>query len=121
MFSNFGRVLISIRPAVRTFSSVCYGREQTILYKRPIFGVMGEIMARASKQSPYMAPGINTGVTQVRWATRGGHRGNNLGNTYQPNTLRRKRRLGFLARMKSISGRKIVKNRKQKGRWFLTY
>ncbi|GMF07821.1 unnamed protein product [Ambrosiozyma monospora] len=55
--------------------------------------------------------------TQLRWGTRGG----NLGRTYQPNTLKRKRRLGFLARMKCKSGRNIVKARKAKGRWFLTH
>lgn len=54
---------------------------------------------------------------QQRFGTRGGNRGN----TYQPNTLKRKRRLGFLARMKSISGRQIVKRRFEKGRWFLTH
>lgn len=54
---------------------------------------------------------------QQRFGTRGGNRGN----TYQPNTLKRKRRLGFLARMKSISGRQIIKRRFEKGRWFLTH
>ncbi|TID29538.1 hypothetical protein CANINC_001812 [Pichia inconspicua] len=66
------------------------------------------------------APGMMTvsGLfVQQRFGTRGGNRGN----TYQPNTLKRKRRLGFLARMKSISGRQIVKRRFEKGRWFLTH
>jgi ribosomal protein L34 len=50
-----------------------------------------------------------------------GSRGGNRGDTYQPNTLKRKRRLGFLARMKSRTGRQIVKRRFEKGRWFLTH
>lgn len=54
---------------------------------------------------------------QQRFGSRGGSRGN----TYQPNTLKRKRRLGFLARMKSRTGRQIVKRRFEKGRWFLTH
>ncbi|GMM43432.1 putative mitochondrial 54S ribosomal protein [Pichia kluyveri] len=56
-------------------------------------------------------------LMQQRFGSRGGNRGN----TYQPNTLKRKRRLGFLARMKSRSGRNIVKRRFEKGRWFLTH
>lgn len=46
---------------------------------------------------------------------------NTRGNTYQPSTLKRKRKLGFLARIKSVSGRKILKRRTQKGRWYLTH
>ncbi len=121
MFLGLRRIAFSTKQAARMFSSVCYGREQAILYRRPIFGVTGRIMTGLNQKTSNITSGINIGITQVRWATRGGHRGNNLGNTYQPNTLKRKRRLGFLARMKSISGRKIIKNRKQKGRWFLTY
>ncbi|ODV97652.1 hypothetical protein PACTADRAFT_47525 [Pachysolen tannophilus NRRL Y-2460] len=52
---------------------------------------------------------------------RGGGRGGNRGNTYQPSTLKRKRRLGFLARMKSLTGRKIIKRRSLKGRWYLSH
>ncbi|MGC9489997.1 MAG: 50S ribosomal protein L34 [Thermovirgaceae bacterium] len=36
--------------------------------------------------------------------------------TFQPHTKRRKRRLGFLSRSKSASGRRILKNRRSKGR-----
>ncbi|ANZ74039.1 BA75_00505T0 [Komagataella pastoris] len=55
--------------------------------------------------------------TQRRWGTRGGNRGN----TYQPSTLKRKRRLGFLARMRSLSGRKVIRRRQLKGRWYLSH
>lgn len=50
---------------------------------------------------------------QRRWKSRG--------NTFQPNTYKRKRRIGFLARMRTPQGRKIVARRKAKGRWYLTY
>lgn len=43
------------------------------------------------------------------------------GNTYQPSTLKRKRTFGFLARLKSKTGRKILTRRRAKGRWYLTH
>lgn len=60
-------------------------------------------------------------LQQFRFASRGNRRGGNRGNTYQPSTLKRKRRLGFLARMTSVQGRKIIKRRNLKGRWYLSH
>ncbi|QTA37524.1 50S ribosomal protein L34 [Thermosipho ferrireducens] len=40
--------------------------------------------------------------------------------TYQPSRIKRKRTHGFLARSRSASGRKILKNRRRKGRWKLS-
>lgn len=50
---------------------------------------------------------------QRRWKSRG--------NTYQPSTLKRKRKFGFLARMMNKRTSKIIKRRKEKGRWYLTH
>ncbi len=40
--------------------------------------------------------------------------------TFQPSNRRRKRRLGFRAKMRTSSGRAIIKRRRQKGRAKLT-
>ena len=52
-------------------------------------------------------------ISQVRFKTRG--------NTYQPSTLKRKRTFGFLARLRTRNGKKILNRRKAKGRWYLTH
>lgn len=60
---------------------------------------------------------INNGplssIEQRRWKSRG--------NTYQPSTLKRKRKFGFLARMKDKFKSKMIKTRKDKGRWYLSH
>lgn len=40
--------------------------------------------------------------------------------TYQPNKRKHKKVHGFRARMKTTSGRKILKNRRAKGRYVLS-
>ena len=52
-------------------------------------------------------------LLQVRFAT--------YGQEYQPSTLRRKRRYGFLKRLRTIGGRKILQRRMMKGRKYLTH
>ena len=36
--------------------------------------------------------------------------------TFQPSNLKRKRTCGFRARMKTLSGQKVIRNRRDKGR-----
>ena len=40
--------------------------------------------------------------------------------TFQPSNIRRRRTHGFRARMESAGGRKVLQNRRRKGRWRLT-
>jgi large subunit ribosomal protein L34 len=40
--------------------------------------------------------------------------------TFQPHNLRRLRTHGFRARMETSGGRKVLSNRRRKGRWRLT-
>ncbi|KAG0270163.1 hypothetical protein DFQ27_000082 [Actinomortierella ambigua] len=53
------------------------------------------------------------GSSQVRFIT--------YGNTYQPSQRVRKRRHGFLARLKSRGGRKVLLRRMEKGRKSLSH
>jgi large subunit ribosomal protein L34 len=65
--------------------------------------------------TPISAPLISTVLLGLgrRWKSRG--------NNYQPNTYKRKRTLGFMSRMRSKTGRKIVERRRAKGRWYLAH
>ncbi|PVV04013.1 hypothetical protein BB560_001501 [Smittium megazygosporum] len=52
-------------------------------------------------------------MMQVRWRT--------YGNEYQPSQIKRKRKHGFFARLRTEGGRKILKRRRLKGRKYLSH
>lgn len=60
-----------------------------------------------------MNNGPLSSIEQRRWKSRG--------NTYQPSTLKRKRKFGFLARLKDKFKSKMIKTRKNKSRWYLSH
>jgi large subunit ribosomal protein L34 len=41
--------------------------------------------------------------------------------TYQPSKTRRRRKVGFRARLKTVGGKKVLKRRQRKGRQFLAH
>lgn len=55
---------------------------------------------------------MNT-ATQMRFVT--------YGNSYQPSQLVRKRRHGFLNRLATKTGRRVIMRRRMKGRKFLSH
>jgi large subunit ribosomal protein L34 len=60
-----------------------------------------------------LTPTLNPVVVQARHRSRG--------TEYQPSQRKRKRKHGFLARKRSVGGRKILERRREKGRRHLSH
>ncbi|CAR25185.1 mitochondrial 54S ribosomal protein bL34m [Lachancea thermotolerans CBS 6340] len=100
--------------ARRSLSSLSSFSPLNAVSCRPsVFQAAAPMAAERSSQGSSPLFSALFGFTQRRWKSRG--------NTYQPSTLKRKRRVGFLARAKSKQGYKVLKRRREKGRWYLTH
>lgn len=80
---------------------------------------------RLSPTVPRVPPLISTGMPSLRpratVPTLGGVRFTTYGSEYQPSQRKRKRKHGFLARLRSRTGRKILIRRRAKGKVFLSH
>eukprot|EP00112_Aurelia_sp_Birch-Aquarium-sp1_P007541 Seg1822.5 transcript_id=Seg1822.5/GoldUCD/mRNA.D3Y31 product="putative 54S ribosomal protein L34 mitochondrial" pseudo=true protein_id=Seg1822.5/GoldUCD/D3Y31 len=93
----------------RTFSTVLSVCQRTVFSNTARIGFFanngltgqGQVGALAAAQQP------------VRGAT--------YGMEYQPNNYKRKKRHGFLKRVRTRAGRRILKRRREKGRKFLSH
>ncbi|KAG7195963.1 uncharacterized protein KQ657_002350 [Scheffersomyces spartinae] len=96
--------------------------------RRGVSPVMSQIVARqfSSLVKPISTFRPQTLIQQPEgpWSSLLGliqRRFKSRGNTYQPSTLKRKRTFGFLARLRTKNGKKILQKRRQKGRWYLSH
>lgn len=109
----------AVVPNARTFVS----------FARPVSRPLGSTLRHSSPANTLLANTPNStllpppvaGPTSIFDVFNQQKRFKARGNTYQPSTLKRKRRAGFLARLRTRGGRKILQRRRAKGRWFLTY
>ncbi|CCC68466.1 hypothetical protein NCAS_0B03820 [Naumovozyma castellii] len=114
--SLFNRISSHLRPVTlgagtRWFSM---GTSSSLgLIRQGITGLGSPMGSNVLSQSPMMGSLLPFGILQRRWKSRG--------NTYQPSTLKRKRKFGFLAKARDSQKCKILKRRRLKGRWYLTH
>lgn len=86
------------------------------LIKRSVSGIASNslLLNNLPRIIPTLTPvGLITSIVSRRWKSRG--------NTYQPSTIRRKRKHGFLSRVRNFQLRKILERRRAKGRWYLSH
>ncbi|KAI9204633.1 ribosomal protein L34-domain-containing protein [Polychytrium aggregatum] len=102
----FSSLLSSLRSP-----SIANGFSRTLAQKSPL-GI-GLVPTPSTALSRVFAPVASPLTLQTRSIT--------YGNTFQPSTLKKKRRYGFLKRLRTYGGRMILKRRMVKGRWKLTH
>lgn len=103
--------------ALRRFSAVAARRPglPTALHRQPCISGSGDVFIAGSTNTEPTAPSWHPALAalQLRFARR-----NNMNNWTH---LKRKRRVGFLARIRTRLGRKILERRRARGRRFLSH
>ncbi|KAG0291454.1 hypothetical protein BGZ96_005179 [Linnemannia gamsii] len=103
MFAAFSSLRTKLAPVART---------QVMALAAPSPAVAPVSSSIFSTLTGFRLPSV-FGSSQARFVS--------YGREYQPSQRVRKRRHGFLARMKSRGGRKIIHNRLLKGRKYLSH
>eukprot|EP01137_Pigoraptor_chileana_P033732 Opistho-2@25061 len=109
----FGLVGAAARLAVRAVSAVSVPSASVAIQSASRSVFSGGLFGWAARP---IAPSMESAfgpAGQVRCFT--------FGREYQPHTRRRKMKFGFLSRMKTHTGRRILENRRKKGRKFLSH
>lgn len=109
----------TVIPSARTFVSFARPVSRPMVREMPYASPVNTLLSNTPNTS--LVPPPVSGPTSIFDVFNQQKRFKARGNTYQPSTLKRKRRAGFLARLRTRGGRKILQRRRAKGRWFLTY
>ncbi|KAF9908805.1 hypothetical protein EC991_009508 [Linnemannia zychae] len=105
MFAAFSSLRTKLAPVARTQVMALAAPSPAVAAPAPTTSIFSTLTG-------FRLPSV-FGSSQARFVS--------YGREYQPSQRVRKRRHGFLARMKSRGGRKIIHNRLLKGRKYLSH
>ena len=88
---------------------------QRTLVQSNVFAQTSKIFGVRASLNPLPTKSLLDSVSSIQT------RGAKYGMEYQPNNLQRKRKHGYLKRMRTHAGRKILERRRMKGRKWLSH